>query len=235
MAAHILHEFFTPELRDPPPSVERGCPPETPEQLVAARERDREFYEYMAKHFGVTEGGDLVTKEWRGGNGKPVGSVLGCGNGEGYLHTRVLGKSILNHKLLWVMHFGRLPRAGLLIDHIDQDKRNNRIENLRESSKQFNGLNSHRNDNTLPHGVSRTSMNGRHYIRASIQHPTTRKNLTKQVQIKPWALDASHGHPKNWALNPDGEPVRAADELQAIEVASAWWQQQQQALYGQAM
>ena len=34
------------------------------------------------------------------------------------------------HRLIWVMHYGQIP-PDLYVDHIDRDKKNNRIENLR--------------------------------------------------------------------------------------------------------
>lgn len=36
----------------------------------------------------------------------------------------------LAHRLIWVMHNGQIP-DGMMIDHIDRDRGNNRIENLR--------------------------------------------------------------------------------------------------------
>lgn len=69
--------------------------------------------------------------------GDPAGSI----DGRGYLRTNVNGKLIGNHLIIWTMHFGN-PNKDLCIDHIDRDKLNNAIENLREVTRTQNNLNS---------------------------------------------------------------------------------------------
>ena len=69
--------------------------------------------------------------------------VKGCINGEGYLQTRlrIRGKHphIQLHHMVWVLVHGRFPTQ---IDHINGDKTDNRIENLREVSQGDNRMNS---------------------------------------------------------------------------------------------
>ena len=48
------------------------------------------------------------------------------------------GKQWLTHRLVYIMHKGRAPKY---IDHIDGDKQNNRIENLRSCTIQNNAHN----------------------------------------------------------------------------------------------
>ena len=60
-------------------------------------------------------------------------------------HTRYLrfhhkSREYLAHRVVWEMHHGPIPK-GKMIDHIDGDQINNRIENLRladNSQNQFN-------------------------------------------------------------------------------------------------
>lgn len=47
----------------------------------------------------------------------------------GYLHTRVGTVRILAHRLVWALHHGD-PQAQQ-VDHINRDRTDNRIENLR--------------------------------------------------------------------------------------------------------
>lgn len=49
------------------------------------------------------------------------------------------GKLYLEHRLIFLLHHGYLPK---IIDHINHDPEDNRIENLREASKQQNMFNS---------------------------------------------------------------------------------------------
>ena len=68
-------------------------------------------------------------------------------NGEGYLHGGILGRAYKAHRVIWLLTFGEWPSGD--IDHINGDKTDNRIINLREVSKQQNSRNaSRRSDNT---------------------------------------------------------------------------------------
>ena len=68
--------------------------------------------------------------------------VKGCVNSEGYMLTRlrIRGKhpNIQLHHMVWVLVHGRFPTQ---IDHINGDKTDNRIENLREVTPSDNSLN----------------------------------------------------------------------------------------------
>lgn len=48
---------------------------------------------------------------------------------DGYKMSKVLGKSYMLHRLAWLYEYGVLPTEQ--IDHIDHDRTNNRISNLR--------------------------------------------------------------------------------------------------------
>ncbi|EBN6978918.1 HNH endonuclease [Salmonella enterica] len=67
-----------------------------------------------------------VAKSKRCRIGDPVGWI----NGNGYLQTSVSGENVLVHRIIWEMHNGKIPN-GMEIDHINHDRTDNRIENLR--------------------------------------------------------------------------------------------------------
>lgn len=58
------------------------------------------------------------------------GDVAGAVNSSGYYQTRVDGKLVSNHRIIWTMQRGEIPK-GVFIDHIDRNKLNNKIDNLR--------------------------------------------------------------------------------------------------------
>jgi hypothetical protein len=57
----------------------------------------------------------------------------------GYYHGCVWGKTYRAHRVIWHMNNGRWPKD--IIDHIDGNGANNRIENLREVSSSENSRN----------------------------------------------------------------------------------------------
>ncbi len=77
--------------------------------------------------------GQLIRKTGRKGD---KGSVAGCiHKGTGYVHVKIKEKSFKAHRLVFLLHHGYMPD---IIDHIDGDKTNNRIENLRAATKAEN-------------------------------------------------------------------------------------------------
>lgn len=65
---------------------------------------------------------------------KKVGNIKSTG----YARLKVKGKEYFMHHLVWFYHKNYWP---IEIDHIDRDKLNNRIENLRECSRSENQKN----------------------------------------------------------------------------------------------
>lgn len=52
---------------------------------------------------------------------------------DGYKDVKILGKKFLSHRVVWLLHTGDWPKAEL--DHINFDRSDNRIENLREANR----------------------------------------------------------------------------------------------------
>jgi len=107
----------------------------------------------------------IVTRRTARSN-RPAGEVVGSIDGKGYLHVSVGKRFIRLHRLAWFMYFGTLPAA---LDHINGDRRDNRLTNLRPCNQHQNsgntGLSRH---NTS--GVKGVSYNNRtHFWHAQIK------------------------------------------------------------------
>ena len=72
----------------------------------------------------------------RGFNKNLLGKHTGCISEDLYVKIRVDGVSISAHRLAWLYVYGTYPKNEL--DHIDHDRGNNRISNLREVTHQEN-------------------------------------------------------------------------------------------------
>lgn len=68
-----------------------------------------------------------------------VGSIAGCLDPKGYVQIRIDRKLYKGHRLAWLYMFGEFPKEHL--DHIDGDRANNRIENLRAATIRENSQN----------------------------------------------------------------------------------------------
>lgn len=68
-----------------------------------------------------------------------IGSRAGCINAHGYWKIKIEGKVYSAHRLAWLYTYGYMPT---IIDHINRNKVDNRIENLRECSISQNSHNS---------------------------------------------------------------------------------------------
>ena len=75
-----------------------------------------------------------------------IGDRAGSVDSSGYRVVRVKGRVFREHQIIYFIIYGCRPEA---IDHINGDRTDNRIENLRAANKSTNGMNSKtRSNNT---------------------------------------------------------------------------------------
>lgn len=72
-------------------------------------------------------------------NSVKVGSVAGTIGNHGYLHIMINGRRYLAHRLAWMYVHGRFPCGQT--DHINHERLDNRINNLREVTADENSKN----------------------------------------------------------------------------------------------
>ena len=75
------------------------------------------------------------------------GKALGTKHHTGYLVAQVNKKQYLLHRLVWLYFHGKFPEKN--VDHINGDKQDNRIENLRLADYSQNGGNRKASKNNL--------------------------------------------------------------------------------------
>lgn len=92
--------------------------------------------DYLKKIFDYKDG-NLIRKI-KSSNRTKIGDIAGSNNGNGYLRVSVLGKYFYAHRIIFMWHFGHFPNE---IDHIDGNRKNNKINNLRKATHAQNGKN----------------------------------------------------------------------------------------------
>lgn len=100
---------------------------------------DQEFtltQEYLLSIFDYKDG-NLYWKKSVGKRGK-IGNLAGSLHHSGYKYVKLNGKSTANHRIIFMMHHGYFPEE---VDHIDRNRANNNINNLRASTNEKNALN----------------------------------------------------------------------------------------------
>ena len=99
---------------------------------------------------------DGVSLVWKHGRrGVSAGSIAGTVNAGGYIQVKLNGRLYYAHRIIWEMHNGQIP-DGMEIDHINHNKADNRIENLRLVRHKNNTKNrsKHKNNTSGITGVS---------------------------------------------------------------------------------
>lgn len=138
--------------------------------------------EYILECFTYHKDGSLVWRNrprdhfsnnmgWKVFNGMYPGKVAGRIHHKGYLEVKLSGKyHCMVHRLVWIYHKGALPE---FIDHINRDKLDNRIENLRAATKQENCSNrSIQKNNSVGHTGIRALPDSKYGVRINYKGET---------------------------------------------------------------
>ena len=102
---------------------------------------------------------------------------VGAPDGKGYRVINYYGKSTRVHRVIWIEANGPIP-DGYVVDHINRDKSDNRLCNLRLLTTSQNGQNSDkplRNNSSGVRGVSWSKT--RNKWRAAIKHDGVSRHI----------------------------------------------------------
>lgn len=144
-----------------------------------------------------------------GWNKKFAGKKAGIIDNQGYLSIRIWAVHYGGHRIIWEMHYGPIP-AGMQIDHINRQRADNRLENLRLATH---------GQNTMNCGARKTNSSGYKgvYRRknrwiASIQANNSRKYLgsfkTKEEAYDAYCKKADEVHMEFSDANPVNPPKK---------------------------
>lgn len=103
--------------------------------------RDIDTYEKFIKEYLCIDEGSATGLTWTGHPNKSqatklTGIAAGTDNGNGYYRTRVNGKILYNHRIVWFLQYGIWPEGD--VDHIDGCRNNNHPGNLRVVTRSEN-------------------------------------------------------------------------------------------------
>ena len=128
------------------------------EQIIARPELTAEYLRSIL-HYDPETG--IFTWKVRTSNRVKVGDVAGSPDDLGYLLISIQNRNYKAHRLAWLYVYGEWPKDQ--IDHINRDRADNRIENLREVTNKQNQQNTSKSSrNTSGHtGVRWHKQNSR--------------------------------------------------------------------------
>jgi hypothetical protein len=157
------------------------------------------LYQELHNTFKVVEYKELT--RIKPSKGVRVGEASGYKNTKGYIviqwkgfEKHGLSKVQYAHRVIYFMSYKEMPE---MIDHIDGDKSNNHVLNLRPSDNRLNQLNRHKKvgvDTDLPIGVYTRERKGRKgiwyevkYQNGNIRKSTYRRDKDSAINlIKEW-------------------------------------------------
>ena len=120
-----------------------------------------------------------------------VGAEAGCLDRRGYRYVRLDGQLFLGHRVAWAIYYGAWPDHDL--DHVNMDKSDNRIANLRSAPRASNIANApSRSRKGLPKGCYQLKGRQRWYSQIRIDGAIKRLGTFDTVEAAAAAFEREH-------------------------------------------
>lgn len=125
---------------------------------------------------------------------QPKDTMQGSLTNKGYWRVQHQKKTIYQHRIVWELWFGPIPE-GKVIDHIDRDKSNNKIENLRLVTNQENMTNQPQRTKSGYKGVYINKTNGKFQVRSlkDSKYLKTVESIEAQLELQDKDLQERFG------------------------------------------
>ena len=120
-------------------------------------------------------------REWKRWNTRHANTEAGSFQITGYIHIGILGKYRKAHRIAWLLSHGEWPQYE--IDHINGDRIDNRLENLRDVPKAKNGKNVAKpNCGNTPRVGVRLHCSGKWQARITVDGCATSLGLYEKIE-----------------------------------------------------
>jgi hypothetical protein len=126
----------------------------------------------------------------------------GSDDNRGYRRVRVDGKKYSNHRIIWEMFNGAIPE-GMQVDHINHDRADNKVENLRLVTRELNQRNQkkHCTNTSGVTGVSYVKRTGRWaayvYVKGKLRNLGTYPTVAEAAKVREAAIKGLEGYHNN--------------------------------------
>ena len=125
-----------------------------------------------------------------------VGDIAGCPGGDGYLRISVQSRRYQAHRLAWLHVYGSWPNDQ--IDHINRNRSDNRISNLRDVTQKQNHQNKSKpSNNTSGHSGVRWHKKSSKWV-AQITHNKKHIHLGSFASLEGAVAARKAGELKYW-------------------------------------
>lgn len=145
--------------------------------------------EYLNEFFSYESDGGLVRV--KNSPHSRMGKLRGHLRGDGYIRVHVSGRLYYLHRLVWMFFNGEIA-DGFDIDHINRNRSDNRVTNLRlakryENSQNISGARSTSKTGIV--GVCLDKRSGKYVASISIKRKFYKKLFLNKKEAGDWYLD----------------------------------------------